>query len=247
MWCISAFTPENGPLRVIPGSHRIDQNPADALPLGCEMGPHPAEVKLVTPAGSVIFQQRRPVAFRQVQLQPGPAPSGQPRLSSAVTDRRMMRPRDGSQVVCQAMRSPPLGTRRPMTRADRVSGPSGPPRDGARRPVAERDAGYRARCQRVLAATTRLEPPSRSQVATSSRASAPGSERMGSSAVTASARRQQNAAPEAMGGRGSPARGRRAEDPHRRRVRMEIVIRQHASTLHGPLTHAGGFCFPGRR
>jgi ectoine hydroxylase-related dioxygenase (phytanoyl-CoA dioxygenase family) len=55
MWCISAFTPENGPLRVIPGSHRIDQNPADALPLGCEMGPHPAEVKLVTPAGSLIF------------------------------------------------------------------------------------------------------------------------------------------------------------------------------------------------
>ena len=55
MWCISAFTPENGPLRVIPGSHRVDQNPADALPLGCEMGPHPAEVKIVAPAGSVIL------------------------------------------------------------------------------------------------------------------------------------------------------------------------------------------------
>jgi hypothetical protein len=54
MWCISAFTTDNGPLRVIPGSHRVDQNPADALPLGCEMGPHPAEVKLVAPAGSVI-------------------------------------------------------------------------------------------------------------------------------------------------------------------------------------------------
>ena len=55
MWCISAFTPGNGPLRVIPGSHRVDRNPADALPLGCEMGPHPAEVKVVAPAGSVIF------------------------------------------------------------------------------------------------------------------------------------------------------------------------------------------------
>ena len=55
MWCISAFTPENGPLRVIPGSHRVDQNPADALPPGCEMGPHPAEVKIVAPAGSVIL------------------------------------------------------------------------------------------------------------------------------------------------------------------------------------------------
>ena len=51
MWCISAFTPENGPLRVIPGSHRVDRNPVDALPLGCEMGPHPAEVKLVAPEG----------------------------------------------------------------------------------------------------------------------------------------------------------------------------------------------------
>lgn len=55
MWCISAFTPDNGPLRVIPGSHRVDQNPADALPLGCEMGPHPAEVKIVAPAGSLIL------------------------------------------------------------------------------------------------------------------------------------------------------------------------------------------------
>ena len=47
MWCISAFTPDNGPLRLIPGSHRVDRNPVDALPLGCEMGPHPAEVKVV--------------------------------------------------------------------------------------------------------------------------------------------------------------------------------------------------------
>jgi ectoine hydroxylase-related dioxygenase (phytanoyl-CoA dioxygenase family) len=55
MWCISAFTPDNGPLRVIPGSHRVDRNPADDLPRGCEMGPHPAEVKIVAPAGSVIL------------------------------------------------------------------------------------------------------------------------------------------------------------------------------------------------
>jgi Phytanoyl-CoA dioxygenase (PhyH) len=55
MWCISAFTVDNGPLRVIPGSHRIDRNPVDSLPIGCEMGPHPAEVKIVAPAGSVIL------------------------------------------------------------------------------------------------------------------------------------------------------------------------------------------------
>ena len=39
--------PDNGPLRLIPGSHRVNLNPADALPLGCGMGPHPAEVKVV--------------------------------------------------------------------------------------------------------------------------------------------------------------------------------------------------------
>lgn len=55
MWCVSAFTSDNGALRVIPGSHRVDRNPVDALPLGCEMGPHPAEVRLDAPAGSLIL------------------------------------------------------------------------------------------------------------------------------------------------------------------------------------------------
>ena len=55
MWCISAFTSENGPLRVIPGSHRIARSPVDDLAYGSETGPHPAEVKLVAPAGSVIL------------------------------------------------------------------------------------------------------------------------------------------------------------------------------------------------
>ena len=55
MWCISAFTRDNGPLRILPGSHRLSGSPVDALPLGCEMGPHPDEVKVVTPAGSLIL------------------------------------------------------------------------------------------------------------------------------------------------------------------------------------------------
>jgi len=55
MWCVSAFTPDNGPLRVIPGSHRVDRNPADALPLGCGDGPHSAEVRLDAPAASLIL------------------------------------------------------------------------------------------------------------------------------------------------------------------------------------------------
>jgi ectoine hydroxylase-related dioxygenase (phytanoyl-CoA dioxygenase family) len=55
MWCISAFTRDNGPLRVIPGSHRVPGSPVDALPLGFELGPHPSEVKIVAPAGSLIL------------------------------------------------------------------------------------------------------------------------------------------------------------------------------------------------
>jgi hypothetical protein len=55
MWCITAFTPDNGPLRVIPGSHRVSQPPIDMLAFGSGMGPHPDEVKILAPAGSVIL------------------------------------------------------------------------------------------------------------------------------------------------------------------------------------------------
>lgn len=55
MWCITAFTPDNGPLRVIPGSHRVSQPPIDMLAFGSGMGPHPDEVKIVASAGSVII------------------------------------------------------------------------------------------------------------------------------------------------------------------------------------------------
>jgi ectoine hydroxylase-related dioxygenase (phytanoyl-CoA dioxygenase family) len=55
MWCITAFTKDNGPLRVIPGSHRVSTPPIDMLAFGSGMGPHPDEVKIVAPAGSVIM------------------------------------------------------------------------------------------------------------------------------------------------------------------------------------------------
>jgi phytanoyl-CoA dioxygenase PhyH len=55
MWCITAFTPDNGPLRVVPGSHRVSEPPIDMLAFGSGMGPHPDEVKIVAPAGSVIM------------------------------------------------------------------------------------------------------------------------------------------------------------------------------------------------
>ena len=55
IWCITAFTPDNGPLRVIPGSHRVSEPPIDMQAWGSGMGPHPDEVKIVAPAGSVIL------------------------------------------------------------------------------------------------------------------------------------------------------------------------------------------------
>ncbi len=55
MWCITAFTPDNGPLRVIPGSHRVSEPPIDLEAWASGMGPHPDEVKIVAPAGSVIL------------------------------------------------------------------------------------------------------------------------------------------------------------------------------------------------
>ncbi len=54
MWCITAFTPDNGPLRVIPGSHRSKHDPVDDMAWP-GMGPHPDEVKLIAPAGSLIL------------------------------------------------------------------------------------------------------------------------------------------------------------------------------------------------
>lgn len=55
MWCVTAFTPDNGPLRVIPGSHRMSEPPIDMQAWGSGMGQHPDEVKIVAPAGSVIL------------------------------------------------------------------------------------------------------------------------------------------------------------------------------------------------
>jgi len=55
MWCITAFTQDSGPLRVVPGSHRVGQPPIDMLAFGSGMGPPPDEVKIVAPAGSVVL------------------------------------------------------------------------------------------------------------------------------------------------------------------------------------------------
>ena len=54
MWCITGFTRDNGPLRVIPGSHHSAHDPADDMEFP-GMGPHPDEVRLIAPAGSLIL------------------------------------------------------------------------------------------------------------------------------------------------------------------------------------------------
>jgi ectoine hydroxylase-related dioxygenase (phytanoyl-CoA dioxygenase family) len=55
MWCVTPFTRDSGPLRVIPGSHRLSEPPIDLQGYGSAMGPHPDEVKIIAPAGSVIL------------------------------------------------------------------------------------------------------------------------------------------------------------------------------------------------
>jgi hypothetical protein len=55
LWCITAFTADNGPLRVLPGSHLSDREPNDDMPFGSGMGPHPDEARLIAPAGSLIL------------------------------------------------------------------------------------------------------------------------------------------------------------------------------------------------
>jgi ectoine hydroxylase-related dioxygenase (phytanoyl-CoA dioxygenase family) len=52
VWMLDDFTPDNGPLRVVPGSHRWGRLPQDALadPNGC----HPDEVRVTGRAGTVV-------------------------------------------------------------------------------------------------------------------------------------------------------------------------------------------------
>lgn len=48
MWCISEFTTDKGPLRVVPGSHLASEPPIDIHHgYGTGMGPHPDEVKII--------------------------------------------------------------------------------------------------------------------------------------------------------------------------------------------------------
>jgi ectoine hydroxylase-related dioxygenase (phytanoyl-CoA dioxygenase family) len=51
-WLLDDFTERNGPTRVVPGSHRFGKLPQDAMT--DPAAPHPDEIKVLAPAGSVI-------------------------------------------------------------------------------------------------------------------------------------------------------------------------------------------------
>lgn len=51
VWMLDDFTPLNGPTRIVPGSHTWGRRPQDAL--ADPMAPHPEEVLLTGPAGSI--------------------------------------------------------------------------------------------------------------------------------------------------------------------------------------------------
>jgi hypothetical protein len=53
IWLLDDFTAENGPTRVVPGSHQRGTLPKDEMP--DPAAPHPDEVTLLAPAGTVVI------------------------------------------------------------------------------------------------------------------------------------------------------------------------------------------------
>ena len=52
VWMLDDFTPDNGPLRIVPGSHRWGRLPQDVM--ANPSGPHPDEVRVTGRAGTVV-------------------------------------------------------------------------------------------------------------------------------------------------------------------------------------------------
>lgn len=51
IWLLDDFTPDNGPTRLVPGTHRAGRAPGDVM--ADPAAPHPDEVLLLAPAGTV--------------------------------------------------------------------------------------------------------------------------------------------------------------------------------------------------
>lgn len=52
LWMLDDFTRDNGPLRVVPGSHRWNRLPQDVL--DDPRAPHPEEILVLGPAGTIV-------------------------------------------------------------------------------------------------------------------------------------------------------------------------------------------------
>jgi len=53
IWLLDDFTADNGPTRVVPGSHRFELLPKDGMQ--DPSAPHPDEITLLAPAGTVVI------------------------------------------------------------------------------------------------------------------------------------------------------------------------------------------------
>ena len=137
IWLLDDFTADNGPTRVVPGSHQRGALPKDEMP--DPAAPHPHEVTLQAPAGTVVIFNSHlwhggtlnrtaiaPTGAACVLLSPDRAPTGRP----AAVRPRLKRARVclpppatcSTSAKCEhaALERPPRGTRRVVDMTQKI-------------------------------------------------------------------------------------------------------------------------------